>query len=332
MQFLKFPTNSTLSTISNLVGDRNVEYVLATNGLSRSVRVGNEYTNLCNNAREGSSVNPQRKITLLNKYTQDSDVFESAALASEDDWKVISGMNTFPGYLSIPDTITLPDSSDVMGNGIPVTNAIYRSTISQIQEQNRVDPAIFNTFSSIKSSKITTLEFSNNTQNYWFRIPFGEVTLYSSLSGESIDFPAYPEELSDGTSGNYTTMPDLLYQYEPWQVFTGSGPRSNTYKWMLHRDMWSGDHNDGKANELQRFCKACCYARYDGSTVLSDIVSLYIHGQNLITGIMTSFEVNWSGPILDDGYYAVMEISIGITEVSKSALNFDSVRSQPLIG
>ena len=100
----------------------------------------------------------------------------------------------------------------------------------------------------------------------------------------------------------------------------------------MHRDMWSGDHSDGKANELIRFCEACCYPRFNGAAVNSGTVTLYIKGQPLISGIIEDVTVHWDGPILQDGWYGHFTLEITITEIASRALNYDVVKSMPLIG
>jgi hypothetical protein len=145
-------------------------------------------------------------------------------------------------------------------------------------------------------------------------------------------FPVYPEEYDDGVSANYEEMGEMLYQYEPWKVYKSSGPRENTFTFKMHRDMWTGDHRDGNANALIRGCEANCYPDYDGSLVNVPIVTLYIHGSNLITGVMTSCKTHWSGPIGLDGYYLCCDLTLTIVEVSPQALNYNTVRSKGLIG
>ena len=96
--------------------------------------------------------------------------------------------------------------------------------------------------------------------------------------------------------------------------------------------MWSGDHRDGKANELIRFCEACCYPEYNGSAVNTSTVTLIIAGKPLIRGVMTDVSTTWSGPIGLDGYYLECELRISITEVSDKPLNYSYVKSREIIG
>lgn len=334
MQFLKISPNTTLTQLADAVGYRNVDSVLHLNGIPRTPNIGLAMKSRCLSVINNSEdVDWQRKSSILNTLTQDSDVFEYASLASSTSWKVLSNIGTFPNMLKIPDTIQLPDSEQLLGNNESVKTLIYRNVMSDLQSPpHYVRPETFNEYSSIRPSQVISDTQTESKVFEWFKIPWGEVTLYSSLSGNTVDFPVYPEGVSDAVRANYTTMPDLIYQYEPWQIFTGSGPRSNTYDFDFHRDMWTGDHRDGKANELIRFCMANCYPRYTGSMVHTSLVTLYVHGKNLITGVLTDVNVEWDGPLGLDGYYLHCKLTLSITEVSPEPLSYDSMLRKPLIG
>ena len=343
MQFLQIPENMTLAQLSERVGARNVDAVLQYNSVQRTHAVGEAYNHMVdvitsqytevNSDEVLNTVSYQRRANVLNTFTEDSDVFEAAALQDDDGWILMSTIGTIPGYLRIPPTITLPDSTDILGGtDIPVDKVTYRKAMNYLHNDTNIDPVIFNTYSDRQSGA----EYSSNNQTVsvyqWFKIPWGEITLYSSLADSSVDFPVYPEEYADERQANYDTMPDMLYQYEPWQVYKSSGPRNNTYTFKFHRDMWTGDHRDGKANELIRFCEANCYAQYSGSVVNTAKVTLYIAGQALITGIMTSVKKNYSGPIGLDNMPLYVELTLTIVEVSDEPLNYESVMRKGLIG
>lgn len=344
MQFLKISSSLTLTELSDLVGDRNVDYILAANRLNRVPNIGQAFQRICDQAIDSYITSDsddawKQQMTILNTFTQDSDVFETAALSSPSDWALLRTLGTFPNMLKIPESITLPDSVDILGNGKCVSKVIYSKTMKCLQlYPHTINPAIFNEYSTIKPSKlINPLDNSNLSGNtgdpfQWFKLPWGDITLYSSLDGTNIDFPVYPEEFEDSRSATYGTMPDMIYQYEPWQVYESSGPRAVNFKFDMHRDMWTGDHRDGKCNELIRFCEANCYPEYSGSLVNTSLVTLYIKGKALITGVMTEVSTSWDGPIGLDGYYLHCVLQISITEVSQQALNYSTVKNKSLIG
>lgn len=334
MQLLKITERTTLAELSDAVGERNVQSILAANNLKRTPNVGKQFKSMCNSiVSESSNVDKERKAALLNSLTSESDIFESTAIQGEDGWKITSAIGTLPGMLKIPDSIEIPDSVNVLGNHEPVGNRIYKQAMKALNDTGAIDPGIFNEYRGIKDSQLATVSERVSTDPFqWFQIPWGKVSLYSSIEGETKDFPVYPEELGEEFKANYTQMPDMLYQYEPWQVYQGSGPSSNTYTFKFHRDMWTGDHTDGKANELIRFCEANCYPEYRGSAVNTPLVTLYISGSPHITGVLTSVSAKWSGPLGSDGWYLVCELELSITEVSQTALDYATVKKKGIIG
>ena len=337
MQLLKIDENLRLSTLSDIVGSANVPAVLHENSLPRTPNIGQAFKQSVAATQSEDIVSQVKKVAIINSFTEDSDIFQRAALSSDDDWKCISSKGTFPDSLKIPSTVKIPDAVDVLGNGQSVSNLTYSRTIDQmLNPPYRVDPATFNEYSAANPSSLTESVPGEGNGNVfqWFHIPWGKITLYSSLAGEQIEFPVYPQGLNDAVTANYTQMPDMIYQYEPWMVYQSSGPRSNTFRFDMHRDMWTGDHRDGKANELIRFCEANCYPEYDGSAVNTSTVTLYISGNAMITGVMTEVSVEWDGegPIGIDGWFLHFVLEISIVEVSPEPLSFSKVRTKPLIG
>ena len=334
MQLFKIDETTTLAQLSDAVGEKNVQSILAANNLKRTPNIGKQFKSMCDSIMsQPNPVDTKRKMSLLNGLTTDSDIFESTALQGEKEWKVTSAIGTLPGMLKIPDSVTLPDSVNVLGNSQSVGNRIYKQVMTSLEVSSKVDPSIFNEYVGANSSQPVSASSGSSSDVFqWFQIPWGQVSLYSSIEGETKDFPVYPEELSDEYKANYTQMPDMLYQYEPWQVYQGSGPRSNTYTFKFHRDMWTGDHRDNKANELIRFCEANCYPEYKGSAVNTPSVTLYIAGQPHISGILTGVSVKWSGPLGIDNWYLVCELGLSITEVSQTALDYATVKKKGIVG
>lgn len=331
MQFLKITPSTTLSDLSLQVGVRNVDAILSLNMIDRVPNIGQAYQNNYEKAQSRDAVQAQTKITRLNTMTSDSDVFETAALLNELDWRYLETYGSLPNALHIPETITLPSSVSIVGNGEPVSRTIYDNVIAQLNKSYTIDPSVFSEYSTRKGSTISDTSSSEGVMQ-WFKLPWGLITLHSSLSGNSVDFPVYPEDFDDSISANYEQMPETLYQYEPWQVYKSSGPRTNTYTFKMHRDMWTGDHRDGKCAELVRFCQANCYPLFKGAAVQTSIVTLYIAGKPLISGIMTNVKTKFEGPIGLDDFPLVCTLDITITEVSQEALNYTKVSEKGLIG
>lgn len=341
MQYLKMVKDMTLSQLSNIVGSRNVDSVLNTNNLERSVNMWKAFTDrnkeILDSYEPDATVPPQKKVSILNLFAGDSDIFEKVALGSEDDWKLLAQSNRLTDAMKIPEEITLPASEGILGNGIPITDRVYQECVSDLlsSDTGEIDPKRFTEYNASFSGNpygYTSTAMSSAGELFQqFKLPFGEVCLYSSLSEELLYFPVYPEELSDGYSANYDEMGEMLYQYEPWKVYKSSGPREISFNFEFHRDMWTGDHRDGMANHLIRSCEANCFPEYNGALVHAPTVSLYIHGKNFITGVMTECKVDWDGPIGLDGFYLKCKLSFTITEISPEPLNFTTVKYKGLI-
>lgn len=347
MQFIQVTDSMKLTDLAQIVGYRNIDHVLHINGISRCPDIGKAFLEsakqtIATSAEDTDPVDSQgkpkdsviqRMKTVLNTFTSDSDIFEEAALLDSDGWKMLSARNTFPDKLRVPDSIQIPRAANILGNGQHVGRAVYKQAMYCLTSTGLIDPGIFNEYSTIKPYRVVDDISQTNIDVFqWFPIPWGDVSLYSSISGDMLDFPVYPEELSESTPANYTQMPELLYQYEPWQLYQSSGPRQITYTFHFHRDMWTGDHRDGKANELIRFCEANCFPQYNGSAVNIPMVTMYIKGQPMITGVVTEVSKDWAGPLGLDGFYLECTLSISITEISRQPLNYTTVRRLPLIG
>ena len=341
MQYLTITRYTTLEELTAMVGERNIDAVLNANGLERTTNIGLQfYERLDQLSKNVEPVSEQTKLNILNRFVGDSDLFEKTALGDDLSWLSLSMYNCFPDAIKIPDEITLPSAVGIFGNGIPITNRTYQQCVASLLSStgdppHTIDPTIFAetdttyyggaTVTSIGEDMFTAEPFQ------WFRLPWKEVALYSSMSDELLYFPVYPNGFDDGATANYDDMSEMLYQYEPWKVYKSSGPREINFTFNFHRDMWTGDHRDGMANNLIRGCEANCYPHYDGSLVHTSLVSMYIHGQNLITGVMTDCKVNWDGPIGLDGFYLLCELSFTIVEVSPEPLNYTAVRYKRLI-
>lgn len=280
-------------------------------------------------------VSKNRKAALLNTLTSDSEAYEKACLMSEDEWRVFSVLNTFDSTLRIPSSIVVPSSSAMIGNGQTVSSYIYQRTMQDLKSLGSINPSTFSDYAAgANNPPVVSLGTTVDNSNLFshFMIPWGEVQLYSSIDDTVLDFPCYPEELEYARVANYGNMEETLYQYEPWLVYESSGPREQSLTFKFHRDMWTGDHRDGKANELVRFCEACCYPEFDGASVNVPTVTLYIHGSTFISGVMTQVQPHWSGPLGLDGWYLACELTLSITEVSKKPLSYSQVRKMDIVG
>lgn len=335
MQFLKISQNTTQSDLINQVGRQNLDSILALNGLTRTPQIGASFRILCDNiVGMTPPVGTNGKIKVLNTFTSDADIFEEAAMSSETQWTVLSAIGAFPNALRVPETIKLPDSTSIIGGKAgPVDKQTYYNVINSLSTTGSVSPSIFTTYSQGKAfTPSSTSYVAGNDMYRMFNFPWGKIQLYSSLADDVVDFPVYPEDYEVSRTANYTSMPDIIYQYEPWVMYTGSGPRVQQYVFNFHRDMWSGNHMDGKAIQLIRFCEANCFPKYEGAAVNSAIVKMLIDGKVHCSGVMLSCNTSYSGPVGHDGEKLFVTLTLQIQEVSENPLNFDYIRTTPVLG
>ena len=334
MRYAKITSDTMLTDVSDRVGQRNLAATLHLNNMKRVPEVGKHYMEQCKAViKSANTVDWKQKKRVLATLSDNSDVFETASLLGQAGWKLLnSTLSTFPGYYRIPDEVDLPLDVDMLGDGQRVTNRVYSAVMAGLDSDlHDIDPAVFARYDSRIGNVTNYTAAPKSGAMRYFKLPFGEVTLHSSISGESVDFPCYPEGVTDAVRASFSQMPDMLYQYEPWVVYYSSGPRINTYVFDIHRDMWD-DHNNQKANSLIRFCEANCYPQYNGSAVHASICTLYVKGRPLIRGVVTEVSTEWDGPIGHDGFYLHVKLSITIQEVSRVPLNYDTVRSKSIIG
>lgn len=213
----------------------------------------------------------------------------------------------------------------------PVSSNVYKAVMNSLQTTGEIDPAVLNTV----NTTLSPITVNPNNLNITsiptaYSLAWGKIQMYSTILKELIDFPVYPEQIETSRQANYTSMPDIIYQYEPWITFESSGPREQTLSFHMHRDMWTGDHRDGKANKLIRFCEANTFADYNGSAVITPLIRFYIDGSLFITGVLKHVDVTWTGPLGLDNWYLEFTITLTIQEISETPLNCKTVYSRQI--
>lgn len=352
MQYLTVTKDDTMVSIGKIVGQQNMDLLLAENSLARNPKIGKMWKDKCDKivAETPNEVTASRKSALLNNLVDSEEVFEKACLMDEDEWKVFSAIQAFPDAMRVPESIKLPYSTRVIGGTLgdvqaavignvqgvePVSPVTYKAVMDSLKLTASISPSIFNT---VNTSPAFVVEHEAKIETpipqYAYNLPWGKIMMYSSLLKEGIEFPVYPEGMEITRQANYTSMPDIIYQYEPWVVYESSGPREQSLVFHMHRDLWTGNHLDGNANKLIRFCEANTFPRYSGSSVLAPLVRFYISGSLFIQGVLTTTTVHWdqNSPIGLDNWYLDFTLTLTIQEVSDAPLNIDSVLKKGIIG
>lgn len=150
------------------------------------------------------------------------------------------------------------------------------------------------------------------------------------------NFPCYPDSISDSNQASYSPQ-TIIGRSEPFQYYTGSGPRTVSVDFTLHSDMMcitKEETNYDRLNyiyKLVAFIESCCYPNYN-SAIAANKVTFHCTDSIHIVGIITSVSTKYSGPILNmtttDGTYvdgnfthpkyAIVDISFTVTEVSSN--------------
>ena len=110
MTYLAITKEMTLSQLTDRVGSYNTSAILADNQLARCVKIGEEFYNHIQDISI-NTVSVARKITLLNSFVDDSDIFEEACALDSIGWRILDKFNCFPNRIHIPDTIQIPDTA-----------------------------------------------------------------------------------------------------------------------------------------------------------------------------------------------------------------------------
>ena len=273
-----------------------------------------------NNLRQTTSEQSKLKAVKTTTKSKKATTSESQRVSSLSD----QSKTTYTGG-----RVKQVSSSTSSSTADTVSSELYKNVVQDLRSSGTINTSRFSESNkndlSLGGANVTT-----NSSTIAFNIPWGKIQMYSTVLQELIDFPVYPDQVETGRQASYTSMPDIIYQYEPWITFQNSGPREQALDFHMHRDMWTGDHRDGLANKLIRFCEANTFADYNGSAVITPLIRFYVDGTLFISGVITSTRVTWSGPIGLDNWYLEFTLSLAIQEISESALNVKSVYAREL--
>ncbi len=154
--------------------------------------------------------------------------------------------------------------------------------------------------------------------------------IYISHLDEGFKFwklPTWPDEISDTMQSNFTQT-TALGRTAPVYTFNNSGPRTVQIAIPLHRDIMD-DVNTGISNSklgenedyvdnLINALRAVALPRYNtqNKNIEPPLVALRLGTEIFIKGVITSaIGCSYRKPILDNGKYAVVDMSITISEV-----------------
>jgi hypothetical protein len=139
--------------------------------------------------------------------------------------------------------------------------------------------------------------------------------------------PTYPESVQDVLSSTFNQT-NPLARSAPIFTYSHSGPRTMQVSLSLHRDLMSQinyktsnlniEIGDDYVDTLIKQLQAVALPKYDGSVKMVNppLVALRLGNEIYIKGVVNGgIAITYSGPILDDNKYAVVEVNFQITEV-----------------
>ena len=146
--------------------------------------------------------------------------------------------------------------------------------------------------------------------------------------------PTMPESISDTMTSTFSST-NALSRSAPIQSYNNSGPRQITFNFELHRDIMD-DLNTGISNLkenvvdigdkdyvdlLLNYLQACALPKYNiyksgSKAVEPPQVAIRMGNDIFIRGVVSgAISVTYNKPILDNGKYAKVSVTIPVTEV-----------------
>lgn len=154
--------------------------------------------------------------------------------------------------------------------------------------------------------------------------------IYISHLDEKFQFwklPTWPDTVSDSMTANFQTT-NALGRTAPVYTFSNSGPRSVQISIPLHRDIMD-EVNIGVSNvflgegedyvdNLLKALQSIAVPKYNlqNKAVEPPLVAIRLSNELFIKGVVTSgIGLTYSKPILSNGKYARVDLSITVSEV-----------------
>ena len=154
--------------------------------------------------------------------------------------------------------------------------------------------------------------------------------IYISHLDEGFQFwklPCWPDQISDSMQSTFTPT-TALGRTAPVYTFNNSGPRTVQISIQLHRDIMD-EINTGISNSklgegedyvdnLLRALQSIAVPKYNltNKAVEPPLVALRLGNEIFVKGIVSgSIGLNFTKPILANGKYAMVELSLQISEV-----------------
>lgn len=256
----------------------------------------------------------EAQVRAVQQNLDDYDKAYAIAMLSEDDWAGYSVLSAIMGCLTVPETM------------VTERNSVDSNIRAAINQETRIDAVRKLLTPDQTLDPVPASQPTGVVPTDWFWKPTGEV-MFGIEGQDPMEIPCWPDSVKDSTSATWSQEMTTYQHYEPKNTYKGSGPRTVSCTFKLHRAMWDGNQDSGNAEALVAYMESACYPDYDTQAAEPPRSLLVIGNSIRIKGIMTSFDTTYQGPIGPDTKYDEILISISITEESDSVLSTEAVRS-----
>lgn len=172
---------------------------------------------------------------------------------------------------------------------------------------------------STRENTIGSKYSTNNKYSFIGNASYGKCKVI--IGTTTLWMPCWPESVSDSVSAKYEEG-TVVGRSEPYIVFGGTGSRSIKFTFDMHREMTG---NEEEIEQIVKYIESAVYPNYD-SAVAATRVRVEIGSQICISGVMNDRDVNWHGPIDENGKYKQVTVSFTVTESTGNPKSSNDIR------
>lgn len=138
------------------------------------------------------------------------------------------------------------------------------------------------------------------------------VKVSTYLNEASTELPCYPDEIGDSTSANWADE-SIVGRSSPISAYTGTGYRSISFSFPMHREMASN------IEDVIKILRASVYPKYEAKG-LTPPITTFRFGDFYVKGIVRSISFTWKKPIINKKYQ-VCEVSVSIDSTPSKVMS-----------
>ena len=142
-------------------------------------------------------------------------------------------------------------------------------------------------------------------------------------SPSSSELPCYPDEISENQSAVWSDV-QIMGRSSPLTAYTGTGFRSVSMSFDLHREMENGNNS---IENVLRIIRKSVYPEYQEKGLIPP-TTIIGFGKFMVRGVVRSYSYTWKKPIIDNDYQ-VCSVSIQIDDIPTSVFGAANIKATP---